>query len=362
MSRIFAEAMRVLIWLGEEDDAAEVTAKAFACMDILIQRVYPRIDELDGWQTVNRRTWDDMAIRNVEEISLHFNIPTPDSIEFTSLDLLFQRSWFSRAWTFQESWVAKERTFHCGSYQIAGDDMLGAVLAAYRLYKCTDDKRYHRADSFNSLSMTTGVHFWNQMGHDNPINFLTLLIQRRGSGCKDPRDLIYALVGAAQDSPDIDIDYDRPYQYVYACSTASIISHTGRLSVLKGIYQRTSLKDLSSWVPDWRMAKPSEGFGNQSFTKLDYGALYLSTGSSLAVPKLSPCARELTLVGINWDLIASLRGCLSSELPEWIQEQFPKSTDYEDWYKSTGESIGCALKRTLCSDRKLFGQGNTEAR
>lgn len=173
MSRIFAEAMRVLIWLGEEDSAGEVTAKAFACMDILIQRVWPRMDELYRWRNVNRRTWDDTAIRNVEEISLHFNIPAPDSIEFTSLNLLFQRSWFFRAWTLQESWVAKERTFHCGSYQIAGNGMLVVVLAAERLYKCTDDNRYHRTDFYNSLSMTSGLHF-GRSSYDIRINFLSL--------------------------------------------------------------------------------------------------------------------------------------------------------------------------------------------
>lgn len=176
------------------------------------------------------------------------------------------------------------------------------------------------------------------------------------------RDLIYALVGAAQDSPDIDIDYDHPYQYVYASSTARIISHTGRLSVFREIYHDTSLKDLSSWVPDWRMFKKSKEFGHSDFTELDYGALYVSTGSSLAMPKLSQCARELTLVGIKWDLITSFRGVPSLEMPEWIQDQLSKSTDYEGWYKPTGEWIDRAVTRTICSDRELSAQRGLDSR
>ncbi|KAL8732805.1 MAG: hypothetical protein Q9181_003820 [Wetmoreana brouardii] len=65
---------------------------------------------------------------------------------------------------------------------------------------------------------------------------LSLLKLRRGAGCKDPRDLLYSVLGAAADEMPIEPDYGRSFEYVYATSTAQIISTTGSLNIFNQLY------------------------------------------------------------------------------------------------------------------------------
>lgn len=54
---------------------------------------------------------------------------------------------------------------------------------------------------------------------------------RRGSGCKDPKDLIYSLLGMAPAKLGIEPDYSQLVEYVFADLASHMIGCTGGLDI-----------------------------------------------------------------------------------------------------------------------------------
>ena len=101
----------------------------------------------------------------------------PDSIEFASLDQLLQRPWFTRAWTFQESYNARDRVFHCGKYEIGGEELVRAVLIVIQLCHCTSNKGYMQIEDFRCISVVLGMDYYKsvKLGTDTATTLWLLL-------------------------------------------------------------------------------------------------------------------------------------------------------------------------------------------
>ncbi|KAL9591699.1 MAG: hypothetical protein Q9179_007459 [Wetmoreana sp. 5 TL-2023] len=259
MSQIYRKASRVLVWLGEEDENGEDTMTALTCMDLLQNRVFPRLDEL--------RSWKDKALVEPDEarnskINAHFKLPRADSAEFIELTKLFRR---------------------------------------------------------------------------------------RGAGCKDPRDLLYSVLGAAADRIPIEPDYGRSFEHVYATSTAQIISATGSLNIFGQLFCEIEQSALPTWVPDWRSRRFSRGYygSYSSFTAVT-AHHYFCTGSSKPHIRLSPCAKEIILQGLDWDVVKDVKIGSCGTLPQWLVQQYPQEV-----YGPTQEPLDWALLRLFCTDRAL---------
>lgn len=97
MSRIYNEAMKVCVWLGEEQD--EKTAKAFVLMG-----------KIRKWQRFN----------TVVEVDTHCD-------EWVAFIGLMQRSWFSRRWVVQEIVLAGQAELRCGAERIEWMEFAQAV-------------------------------------------------------------------------------------------------------------------------------------------------------------------------------------------------------------------------------------------
>ncbi|KAL8698585.1 MAG: hypothetical protein Q9201_006486 [Fulgogasparrea decipioides] len=346
MSQIYRKASRVLVWLGEEDENGEDTMTALTCMDLLQNRVFPRLDEL--------RSWKDKALVEPDEarnskINAHFKLPRADSAEFIELTKLFRRSWFSRAWTFQETFVARERSFLCGGHCISGVGMLKTFGVIYELYHCTKDPRYSQFKLDHVLGMTACQDIYSQLPSDLPRGLLSLLWLRRGAGCKDPRDLLYSVLGAAADRIPIEPDYGRSFEHVYATSTAQIISATGSLNIFGQLFCEIEQSALPTWVPDWRSRRFSRGYygSYSSFTAVT-AHHYFCTGSSKPHIRLSPCAKEIILQGLDWDVVKDVKIGSCGTLPQWLVQQYPQEV-----YGPTQEPLDWALLRLFCTDRAL---------
>jgi Heterokaryon incompatibility protein (HET) len=160
MSRIYRSASCVLIWLGEgEESDNELSC---ATIILLLERFWSRCNELEQWWNVGPVKPN--LIRNMKEISTHFDIPLPDCEGIEAIGRLLSNSWFYRAWTYQESFLAKERVFHFGSYAVEGILMV-YVMAIFRgLYKATDDARFMPYQQNYTLPMIMGPAFWTQTG------------------------------------------------------------------------------------------------------------------------------------------------------------------------------------------------------
>jgi hypothetical protein len=355
MADLYRIAEEVLIWLGpasqDEDSAA-----GFRCLKILLGQVHPKIQDLEQWR--NKNIWRESykeRVRNSEEINKHFGIPSADSSEFTALARLLARPWFYRAWTFQESFVASKRTFLCGSWSITGWEMTNALSTLSRLYFCTNDPRYLDLRSQKIFAMVFGRNFWtrnNQRAHYY-CTLQALLTQRRGSGCLFPIDLVYSIIGAASDRPEIEVNYNLPFERVFASITVEVILKTGKLTILSQVGKRMPTS-LPSWVPDWRENFQSNGpFTSPTKT------LYYCTGSSKPSVQISSDGQELHLQGILWDRVSGVRSRNKTDISEWYQSNLKEAGPT---YAPTGESFDNVLTRIRCADLKLFRPDDVQSR
>lgn len=67
--------------------------------------------KVDEWY----RKWTDSESRFVIK---------DDAMQFSALKTLFERSWFSRKWTFQEIILARKAIVCCGSLELVWDDLV----------------------------------------------------------------------------------------------------------------------------------------------------------------------------------------------------------------------------------------------
>ena len=117
MDHIYRRASVVLIWLGEDIDE-EKADKACQCIQLLMD-AHPRLkdiraDVINGVGK-NDTEWNSflgISRQSSDDVHRSLGIPLLHSPEFDALEeVLLRNSWFSRAWTWQESFVAKERKF-----------------------------------------------------------------------------------------------------------------------------------------------------------------------------------------------------------------------------------------------------------
>ncbi|KAL8963950.1 MAG: hypothetical protein Q9183_004820, partial [Haloplaca sp. 2 TL-2023] len=138
MGRIYRRAECVLIWLSEEEEG---TAKAFACMSLLRDRI--KLDQDDTNRAQDKARTQGYR-GSVADVHNRFSIPTLESAEFVAPQKLLGSTWFTRAWTFQEAYLAQEKIFCCGSYRASGDPVWKVVSKIHYLYRCTKDDAYLR--------------------------------------------------------------------------------------------------------------------------------------------------------------------------------------------------------------------------
>jgi hypothetical protein len=363
MGRIYSQASTVLIWLGEENQSTE---KAMDCIQDLCSHLRPRAQEFMSWKA-DSISMDEMKemekqglpestlIRDSGRINRHFGIKPADSGNYEALADFFQRPWFTRAWTFQESWLAQKRRFICGRWDVSADDLLFAMRALWQLLSVTEDSRYNfQATPFGMLE---GRGFWRHKPKDT---LLELLILRRGSGCKYPQDLIYSILGSVRDTLGIKIKYASAWQSVFAEFAYKHMENSGSLSILGQIDCEAHSTDLPSWVPDWRAKSPR----HRRFTDPIAGKgifTYTCCGSSPPKLRLSKNFLELTLFGFELDTVSAVIGCYQAQdLHQWSKRWL--ALDSKELYQPTSETVDTVLSRVRCADLALHDEENPKAR
>jgi hypothetical protein len=368
MCEIYRKAQTVLVWLGNKDDG-EDTAKAWECMDILLERVWPRRKELDAFSSKSSQNIDDyIQMRkelgptfktsfktNIEEINSTFHIPPVESAEFESLQKLLQRPWFSRAWTFQESYVAKKRIFHCGHFIIQGQQLVNVFATLQKLRSSTRESQYLDYTKWKGSRMLEGEGFFRSKPAHYYSTFLDLLSLRRTSGCKDKRDLVFAIIGVAKDNYGVEADYSLSNTFDRVCTNFAMrqITSERNLGILRYVSSPQPL-GLPSWVPDWRMKLDTRTFTSSTHRR------YNSTGSSIAEVSSSPNNEELVLAGLELDQVLEVSSTSENGNLLWIKERL--ELDDTAPYRYTNETADTVLARTRCADMTLYDPENSDAR
>ncbi|RYP27167.1 hypothetical protein DL768_011319 [Monosporascus sp. mg162] len=201
MHRIYAEAMRVLIYIGEADQTSD------RLLDILSGGIYEK--HRSG--------------------SL-----------FIAEKQLFSRRYFHRAWVIQEVALARSAILICGEKQLS--------WSSFRRWCLLLEPTHGQ-----NMRIPPLLHF-DHRTYASPNQLLRLLDLARDFMAADPRDKVYAILGLIIDADtyNLDVDYDLSVEELYTRVALQIAVRHGWAAVLRraGTKQRR-LERLPSWVPDW---------------------------------------------------------------------------------------------------------------
>lgn len=229
MPRIYSEAWRVVVYLGESDESA----RSDTVMDWLSDMNEPSNDTHSGI------------------------VPSEDEIW-----ALLSRRWFTRVWVLQEVHLAKTVTVICGEKEVSWD-------AFEQLLHWNNNRHEAEVLPFAVQSITALRKPFPTLTY--PQRLLGTLLGTRELGASEPRDKLYAILplmelydqercnadSAAKSSTTDDTTFAIP-KGDYSWSTVETFTHLARVlidaigpEVLCSVETPTMVPGLPSWVPDW---------------------------------------------------------------------------------------------------------------
>lgn len=207
MSRIYKEAERVVIWLGEG------TPQSDLIMDSIKQLQETNVKVEGDWRR-SAQLWMNPQHGIGDMDTYHNNMMWREGME-----LMLKRPWFRRIWILQEIANARVATIHCGRKSVSARTF--AQIPSIIGLK-TDPHSQAVLDIMPGLSRKES--WWGQR---QDLHFL--LVRFRESEATDERDIIYALLGISSDAYLSDIllpDYTKSLQQAIRDTTSFLLSHT----------------------------------------------------------------------------------------------------------------------------------------
>lgn len=375
MGDIYARAANVLVWLGDEDWNSEVAM-------VFIEHFIPKVRELQGREGRDRN------------LSYSFSDPSlwdrlgepraPDEM-FEGLAIFLDRAWFKRAWTFQETVLAREVVIYCGERRVEYRQFMELLdflkvsdwdMRVSRLSKSTtitaDPERLinitmmHRRIVAEGGPLESGQRdlLARVAGSDEPVALFmafhdALLSTMRCRQATDRRDHIFAIydimsrtgIEMGVPNPFDEPDYSKSPVEVYIETSKAIIEHSRSLLLLSNVEHRLNDQNanpmkLPSWVPDfskdWGTALSRNGSGDH---------YHASKGHSIRLPP-SPDLQALVLEGFHFDTITGV-GDSDFELARGIHPLYESAKivlELPSVYH-TGQDRAEVLWRTLIADQ-----------
>lgn len=237
MNGIYRKASKVVVWLGEEAENSNLAFNAF--------NMLPKIESLH---------WDLVADPALEKA-------LRDPKYALATEKLFQRSWWHRVWTIQESILGRRIEFVCGTQQISADKLFAVQRSFHKhMSSCCQSlmnlfsHTYRYNQPMAMLDLLSGSRSYQKTAKID-----MLLARYRFHCCTDPRDKIYGLLGITEgmEANLIVPDYSSPVPIVYENLALKLIESSQSLNIFSQIFPGSLKKDgiatnwLPSWVPDW---------------------------------------------------------------------------------------------------------------
>ncbi|CAH0020734.1 unnamed protein product [Clonostachys rhizophaga] len=247
MTKIYKEAQEMLMWLGE--DSPEVAA-AFASI--------PRV--LDAWNQLSSAEFFTYSLSSdvqqvLEALDLCKRIfgsvdagGAYDRKAATGATDLLSRSYFTRAWIYQELILGGvQGTVLCGDVCAPWTDF-HHYMAMWAVFNGGEQPRGR--DIMMLIART------QEMATKGAIKDMGSAIQiLTHLNCGDPRDKVFAVLGVVDSdwSGQLAPDYSLSVQQVYINAARVMVRTTEGLAFWQGINYPAAnrIPGLPSWVPDW---------------------------------------------------------------------------------------------------------------
>lgn len=177
---------------------------------------------------------------------------------------VLQQAWFTRVWVLQELVFSKDPWIQVGTGRVRRDEVskcvksIEASLSISRFIGMHTSRTEYRARilGIENASSTSSTEYARTL--------FRMLIERRGYGASDPRDMIFANLSCCA-GDHLAADYSKTMKQVYEETTACILKHTHDLSIQTILEHAEEVKPgshrsmLASWCPDCK-------YGNDIFT------------------------------------------------------------------------------------------------
>lgn len=367
-------ARYVSVWLGKDDGLGGSAVGA-------IEKLYPAF--------ASRIIYDSGIIpyKNVPPTEYaRAGIPYVTNQEWIALASLFLRQNFIRLWCLQEVVLPKNIVMYLGPYEIPWHEFIevadglswmqskftispsskfrsgyshhieaeACLISELRRRKFLDEASTSTRDTWFESTQ----NFWRGDGKLCQIPLLEMIFRTITFKCYDPRDHIYALIGLCRnhpESPQIEVDYAKPFEEIYADITRMMFeglraANKPSLEVvacIKDSSERNNDK-LPSWVPHFGEPGLST-FWAEKFSAAGNASTLLDT-----VHGRSGQSHELVLFGQRVDTIRNLatkRPGRQKVSMFNLDTAWPSLLlDMPQIYPHTKQPRTEALWRTLCSD------------
>lgn len=347
MGRIYEQAERVLIWLGESSDNSSEAIKLVLRLNDLDEEDvtnyrdnYSRL--LFGTQlSANSRDEKMSADVKGAEASIAAKLQAtrltpPNLTDWGCVRDFVKRPWFSRVWIVQEVALAKSALIHCGNDTLSWAVMgkVAGMMHPLGFPELAGGREWSIVSAINSVTVSEfrdSAPREIEGGFDPVADFRALVFCTCHASATDPRDRIYALLGLQERltgmMPPVMVDYNMPVKDLYRDMTRFILG--GRYTHLKSLprnkFSRKNHTDhLPSWVHDFSatlVVGPMDGVGGGSISKF-YGSVkiwgsddpdeLILDGRHMGV--IQSCSKELSQT-LNHEELAR---DLAKAMPAWL--------------------------------------------
>jgi Heterokaryon incompatibility protein (HET) len=182
MKYIYASAMKVIVWLGEDELTTGGRAASVAGRAIALLRAWASKSALE--------------LTNTVQISADFLVDTNEArANVACIQSLLERPWWSRAWVFQELCLANEADIVCGEFSLPWTAFDNACFAIGRSVHMDDLFDVAYASSMRVYYSLFRPTKSNRAETSRRLFLSQLLYETNSRSATDPRDKIYALLG-----------------------------------------------------------------------------------------------------------------------------------------------------------------------
>jgi hypothetical protein len=334
MNLIYENALRVVIWLGEEHP----TEPYAPAPPVHLRESYKAFSGVCAVVNTWRKTTGNedvvpraihLPIVSTSKMSDTSEVLSPKSEIWRSIFVFYERRWFHRLWPIQEVALARTATVIWDECEIAWE-WVGQAAAIIRtnydrisaLIRDPSIGRRRAAPSRRVPGGVSNAYFLYRLSRSQTrstplqFTFAEILKLTRGFGCKDPRDRVYGLLSLPMVDnikKSIFPDYEKTTDEVYIDIARKILESSSSLSLLSSV-QRDSANlvmkpwnpyaqhynpKMPSWVPQWSFLL------TQTINPSHPSASFAASQGRPAQIHPSPNPLELLVRGIVVDRVAS---------------------------------------------------------
>ena len=285
MGRIYSNASKTIVWLGEEQQSTKAACDLVHDLDHVITQALPGMKK--SWPTFY-------------DLRSH-GLPGPDDVRWEDLTRLQCHPWFTRTWVLQEVSLSSNPWIQQGPHLFPWRELVNVTLSLCN----AGVMDYYRVGSARAQAMSFLFYNYRLAHKSIPPNLLGLLSLTRDTTCSRRQDKVFALMGLAADGALMRnlIDYGKTVEQVYT-ETATHFLLQGDFAVLN-LASDAGGRDLHSmptWVPDWSSwprAFPIIRLVQNSVINVSY----FPCKQSNALPKVTGNNRVLILRGAIVDRV-----------------------------------------------------------